>query len=160
MPVFRYGAAMSLGMLKGDPGVQPRVAALALTDGMVWGAGGWSSANLLDERPPTDAEIVATGEPASEAARKDQRDRLAGYAMLAPMAFQPGTAKDRAFVQSVGRNWIASSLPVGAREHGTGGIVSVVSAGHESHPSTTFAATEDVFAFLDRGARRRKRKLD
>jgi len=146
-------------MLKGDPSVQPRVTALALTDGMVWGAGGWSTANLLDEQPPTDAEIADTGEPGTEAARRDRRDRLAGYAALAPKAFRSGTAADRAFVRSVGRNWVTSSLPVGTREHDPGGIVSAVSAGHESHPSTTFSATEDVFAFLDRAARRRKRHL-
>ena len=165
-----YGAAMSIGMLKGNSAsLQPYVTALALTDGMVWGAEGWTSENLLDERPPTDSELTATGATGDALKeRRQHRDRLIKYAKHAPDAFRPGNAEDRAFLKAVGRNWVASALPVGAKEPGGGGgggggggaskLMPTVSAGHEAHPSTTFTATEDVFAFLDRAARRRRKR--
>ena len=83
---------------------------------------------------------------------------LALFIQQAPKAFRAGNDEDRAFLQAVGRNWVASSLAVGARETQEGALMSTVSAGVEAHPSTTFAATEDVFAFLDRAARRRRKR--
>lgn len=46
----------------------------------------------------------------------------------------------------------------GAKVRAEGALMPTVSAGHEEHPSTTFTASDDVFAFLDRAARRRRKR--
>ena len=42
-----------------------KVSALALTDGMVWSARGWTSEGLLDEEVPTDAQLAEAAGGAS-----------------------------------------------------------------------------------------------
>jgi hypothetical protein len=80
---------------------------------------------------------------------------VARYAELAPAAFRPSTDADRAFVATVGKNWVASDAPVGvavdrvAHQGTQKPLMPAVSAGSTAHPSTTYAATADVFAFLD-----------
>ena len=166
----RYGAALTMGLVKARPDLQPRVVALALTDGMVWSpVAGWTSAGLLDEQAALDNPFTkGRGFAAPPQGKKSKMlERLKGFAELAPAAFAAPTDADRAFVASVGQNWVASANPAGTREGGDdgddgegggggagggGAAMALVSAGHESHPSTTFAATDDVFAFLDRKA--------
>ena len=56
---------------------------------------------------------------------------------------------------TVGKNWVASDAPVGvavdrvAHQGTQKPLMPAVSAGSTAHPSTTYAATADVFAFLD-----------
>lgn len=93
--------------------------ALIMDMAKVWGAKGWTSENLLDEHPPTDSDLKATGGVGGDEwkARKEHRDRLAGYAKLAPDAFRAGNAEDREFLHAHGRNWITSPLPAGEYAH-------------------------------------------
>lgn len=80
---------------------------------------------------------------------KKMRDKIGGFAQLAPAAFEPPTAEFEARVAAVGRNWVSSSAPLDTPVDEAEACMPAVSAGHESHPSTTFAATESVFGFLD-----------
>eukprot|EP00802_Teleaulax_amphioxeia_P015080 Tamp_15163.p1 GENE.Tamp_15163~~Tamp_15163.p1 ORF type:complete len:373 (-),score=59.99 Tamp_15163:445-1434(-) len=151
-----YGAAMSLGMLKASPGAQARLKAIALTDGMRWSPTGWVASSLLHETVPSEEEVMRAAEAVAEDKRgmhlkslHSVRARLLGYAELTPAAFQPPTAELLALVAAVGQNWISSAAPLDTPENAEdGACMPAVSAGHESHPSTTHAATESVFAFL------------
>jgi hypothetical protein len=80
------------------------------------------------------------------------RDRRAEFAQLAPGAFAPPSEEIVAFVRRVGCNFVASPEPLGAAVELESSCTKTVSAAHESHPSTTFTATEGVFALLDEAA--------
>ena len=164
-----YGAALTMGLLKAEPAAAARLAALALTDGMVWRAEeGWSGDGLLHETVPSARELEAAFAARRGTAAEDSlaakealqafRAKLARSAKLVPAAFEPPTAALERCVAAVGRNWVASDLPPGSRIRGARGAVpTAVSAGHRAHPNTTHAARDDVFAFLSRAATRRRR---
>ena len=80
------------------------------------------------------------------------RDRRAEFAQLAPGAFAPPSEEIVAFERRVGCNFVASPEPLGAAVELESSCTKTVSAAHESHPSTTFTATEGVFALLDEAA--------
>jgi hypothetical protein len=117
---------------------------------MTWTPSGWGSESLLDEKVPSDDELAVVAPTADKLEKlKGMRDTLRGYAELVPAAFEPPTAEFAARVAAVGRNWVSSSAPLDTPVVMEGACMSTVSAGHEAHPSTTFAATTSVFAFLD-----------
>ncbi|KAL1523899.1 hypothetical protein AB1Y20_018818 [Prymnesium parvum] len=137
-----YGAALAVHLLKAEAEARRKVAALALTDGMACGAEGWSGelSALLCEAVDDEADGPAAA----------WRRRCAA---AAPLAFAPAAAEVRARVVQVATNFVASPLPAGtlireAVAEGADAGLREVSAGSESHPSTTHAATEEVFAFL------------
>lgn len=135
-----YGAPCTMGMLKAVPAAQERLQALALTDGMKWTPAGWDSGSLLHETVPDDD--VAGG----------MRDLLRSWQALVPAAFAPPPPELARKVAAVGQNWVSSDEPLDTPVDALGADMPAVSAGHASHPSTTHAATESVFAFLDRRA--------
>ena len=54
-------------------------------------------------------------------------------------------------LEVVGRNWVGSHLPLGRSVRGAGqGRVERVSAGHEEHEWTTWAAMEEIFRVIRR----------
>ena len=117
---------------------------------MTWTPTGWESQSLLHEQVPTDEELSAVAPHADALEKlKRMRDKIRGYAQLAPAAFQPPTAEFAARVAAVGRNWVSSPAPLDTPVEEDNACMPAVSAGHESHPSTTFAATESVFSFLE-----------
>ena len=64
-------------------------------------------------------------------------------------------------LMAVGRNWVPSSRRLGSRVAVEGPrVVPTVSAATASHPATTAAAIDDIFAFLDRAAARRTARRD
>ena len=73
------------------------------------------------------------------------RAKLAKIKEKAPEAFEADAAAAAA-LKKVARNFVASDRPLG--EAVPGGDLDQVSAGHTSHPATTAAATDAVFAFL------------
>ena len=162
-----YGAALTMGLLKSAPEAAVQLAALALTDGMVWTADGWSGEGLLHEEVPTAAQLDAAiaakkgtdTELSSfaELAAQSFREELARSSEVAPAAFAPPSRALQARVAALGRNWVVSELPVGSRvslgRHSVAALMPTVSAGATAHPSTTFAARDDIFAFLDRAVR-------
>ena len=125
---------------------------------MRWSPHGWDAESLLNESVPSDEEIAAAASEFEENKRsavltsmQDKQIRLRRYAELAPAAFQPPSAKVSELVAKVGQNWVSSPAPLGTPEApNEGSCMPLVSAGHESHPSTTHAATESIFEFLDR----------
>jgi len=138
-----YGAPLAVHLMKANPSALSRVSAIALTDGMAWTPDGWvgSFDALLCEVAPAEGEGHAAVQRA--------------YAAAAPLAFQPPTAEVRSRIAAVGCNFVASPLPAGEvvpTESATvdAGELMAVSAGAEAHPSTTYAATEVVFAFLEK----------
>ena len=88
-----------------------------------------------------------------------RRAELRKWVKAAPSAFDPPSDELLKRVGEVGRNWVTSDLPLGARVAAAEGkrVVATVSAAATSHPATTHAALDDVFTFLERAAGRRKR---
>merc|ERR1719329_1724164 len=78
-------------------------------------------------------------------------EEMEAFAELAPEAFRPPSADVTECISRVGRNFVSSSEPLGTIVNGNSEGFPCVSAGHESHPSTTHAATKEVFAFLQLG---------
>ena len=158
--------------VKSTAGALQQIDALAFTDGMGWTPSGWTYKAILHESVPSDSDLeaeadkqaIAQGNPDDpegiaqlrdtqlQALRK-VRDRRAEFARLAPAAFAPPSAEVSAFVAKVGCNWVASDEPLGTAIELEDSCTRTVSAGHASHPSTTFSATEDVFRFLDEAVR-------
>lgn len=165
-----YGAAMAIGMLKaaeaeaGAESVSQKVLAMAFTDGMVWTpAVGWRGGGALAHEGlsalATDKELEdASDDAAALKALATRRAQLRQWVEVVPRAFDPPSDALLKLLADVGRNWVASSQPVGTRV-AIGGekVMATVSAAATSHPATTKAALYDVFAFLDRAAKRRKR---
>lgn len=135
-----YGGPAVVNLLKSSSEACGRVRAIALTDGMAFKPG-----SMLHE-------VVPAAEPTQDGAAERLRARLRGYAELAPAAFAPASPAVCARLAEVGRNFVASQLPLGTRAAEDREGMPAISAGHESHPSTTHAATEEVFAFLQRAA--------
>ena len=172
-----YGASLTLAMLKAVSAAgadincgAPRqnvVLAIALTDGMVLTPRGWKGgAALLHEglsALATDEELKeivdgGTGDGSTLEQLKERRATLQEYVKASPSAFDPPSNAVSELLKSVGRNWVVSEKAVGTRVAvEPPKIVSTVSAGTTAHPSTTHAALDDVFEFLDRAAERRKR---
>ena len=172
-----YGASLTLAMLKAVSAAgadincgAPRqnvVLAIALTDGMVLTPRGWKGgAALLHEglsALATDEELKeivdgGTGDGSTLEQLKERRATLQEYVKASPSAFDPPSNAVSELLKSVGRNWVVSEKAVGTRVAvEPPKIVSTVSAGTTAHPSTTHAALDDVFEFLDRAAGRRKR---
>ena len=69
----------------------------------------------------------------------------------APLAFAPPTPELVEKIRLIGRNFVCSELPAGTPMLGaeSTGAMMEVSAGHTDHPTTTFAARDELFAFLD-----------
>ena len=166
------GASLSIGMLKvaeaadGAAAVARKVHALALTDGMVWTpASGWrGGASLVHEglsALASDDELndAAGDDAAALTALTARRAQLRKWVEIVPSAFDPPSDSLLRLLAEVGRNWVVSDLPLGTRVPGRSDekVMPTVSAAHTSHPATTYAALDDVFAFLDRAAGRRKR---
>jgi len=149
-----YGAAVAASLLKFDVAVRRRVAALAMTDGMVFRLGeGWTRSTdaLLDERVPTEREALS--EPGGEGLR----EMLSHYAEAAPHAFEMNVGRwqgesPRAVLAAVGRNFVCSELELGSTVSAKEGEAVAVSSGSDAHPSSTRAAEPAVFAFLEKGA--------
>ena len=120
-----YGAAVAVHLLKAQPVARERLQAMAFTDGM-----------------------ALKGDLLQEAVEGQQLRR---FRELAPLAFEPAAPEVRCCLEQLGRNFVASGQPLGTVLSTTGLVE--LSAGHESHPNTTHAATEAVFDFLQRGAR-------
>lgn len=165
-----YGAAMAVGMLKaaeaefGAQAVAQKMRALALTDGMVWApATGWRGGAAVAHEGlsvnATDAELdeAAGDDAAKRKALAARRAELRKWQAVLP-SFEPPSDALLQLLVSVGRDWVASERPLGTRVAVEGQrLIPSVSAGVTSHPATTHAALDDVFAFLDRAASRRKR---
>lgn len=166
-----YGAAMAIGMLKaaeaelGAQAIARKVCALALTDGMVWTpAAGWRGGAAVAceglSALATDAELheAAGDDAAKRVALAARRTELRKWRAVLPSSFEPPSDALLTLLGNVGRDWVASEKPLGTRVAADGGkLMSRVSAGVTSHPATTHAALDDIFAFLDRAAARRKR---
>ena len=88
---------------------------------------------------------------------------LSRFAIAAPLAFSAPSDEVINCLQQVGKNFVSSTLPLdapvppkaGAQGSlpGKGGvrmIIPAVSAGHDSHPSTTHSATAAAWSFLER----------
>jgi hypothetical protein len=80
--------------------------------------------------------------------------KLGFFKRMAPLAFDKQSAEVAECLASTALNFVASPLPLGrpvpaSESRQGGGVISSVSAGHESHPSTTHAATEALFSFLE-----------
>mmetsp|Transcript_77196 Transcript_77196/g.196014 ORF Transcript_77196/g.196014 Transcript_77196/m.196014 type:complete len:343 (+) Transcript_77196:1-1029(+) len=135
-----YGACATAHLLKCEANALERIQAIAFTDGWVNPPG-----NLLREVVP------------GVAASQGSASFLAEVAQLAPLACQPASEAVERRLAEVGRDFVSSQLPAGtpvaADRRGDG--VPCVSAGHQEHPSTTHAATEVVFAFLQEGLKGR-----
>lgn len=133
-----YGASATANLLKAEPSARKRVQAVAFTDA-------WANppGTLLQEVVPEGVdEQQASGSLAA----------LRRTAGIAPTAFEAPSEEFAAKLAEVSRDFVASQLPAGAPVAACRGGVPAVSAGHEKHPSTTHAATEVVFAFLQQGA--------
>lgn len=140
-----YGAPATVHLLKTEAKARERVSGLVLTDGWCY-----EGCTLLRESVhPTATDGGSGGGDATSA-----RDTwLAKLASLAPAAGEEASEELRAILAAVGRNYVASPLPSGALVAAERDGMPALSAGHESHPSTTAAAAEVAFAFLDRAAR-------
>ena len=156
-----YGASSTVAMLKQlDEHQLARIGAVVFTD--AFGDPSW-----LQEQAPADMENddndEGDGAGTVEGARTKTAAAVAGAAagltselarwkVLAPHAFAPPSPAVLACLRQCGRNYVASALPAGtplaANYHGTPAL----SAGHESHPATTHAATAHFFDFLDAAA--------
>jgi len=134
-----YGAPSTTHLLKTEDRAKDRIRAIAFTDGWVSPPG-----TLLCEALPEGADAGGQSD--------DGASRLARYAELAPAAFQPGSSDLSAWLAEVGRDFTADQRPAGTPVAADKRGVPAVSAGHEKHVSTTHAATEVVFAFLQEGA--------
>ena len=118
-----YGASAVAFLFKDKPQCRSRIKAVALTDGCaLYGS------ILKEEVPPSGSA------------------RLEHNKKYAPSAFEDDAEAGAAYA-AVARNFVSSSEPAGTPLPGRGPFESV-SAGHTSHPATTHAATEEVFAFL------------
>ena len=122
-----YGAAAVSYLFKARPEARARVKAVAFTDGCAL------CGTIFKEELPDEA-----AQPALHA-------KLAKIKEKAPEAFEADAAAAAA-LKKVARNFVASDRPLG--EAVPGGDLDQVSAGHTSHPATTAAATDAVFAFL------------
>jgi pimeloyl-ACP methyl ester carboxylesterase len=165
-----YGAALTMSLLKAEPAARRLFKGVALTDGQVWLAktgwtGGWS---LFHEHVPSADDIAraadaidSSGMPgakmaAAKASLEESARMLAASFALSPESFVEPTEELATLVAGIACNFVASPLPLGApvpfdeglTHHPTWSAMAGVSAGHESHPSTTHAATENVFEFL------------
>lgn len=146
-----YGGPASVHLLKVLSGEQlERVAALAFTDGMAWSPKGWGIVSMLQEVLPSDEDVASAAKPDAVSAMRAIWRR---YAAFAPAAFEPPSAEVQRALAARGRNFVASPQALGVlvAAEGPEGCP-LVSAGHESHPSTTHAAMAAVFDFLARGA--------
>ena len=118
-----YGASAVAFLFKDKPQCRERIKAVALTDGCaLYGS------------------ILKEAVPPSGSARLEHNKKYA------PAAFEDDSEASAAYA-AVARNFVSSSEPAGTPLPGRGPFESV-SAGHTSHPATTHAATEEVFAFL------------
>ena len=123
-----YGASAVAFLFKDKPACRERIVGVALTDGCaLYGS------ILKEEGPPSGSARLKKTKELVPAAFTDDADANAAYAMVA-------------------RNFVSSPEPAGTPLPGRGPFESV-SAGHTSHPATTHAATDVVFAYL-------KEKLD
>merc|ERR1712087_559835 len=104
--------------------------------------------SMLQEVVPTE-EAVAAAEDRDVWA--DRRTKLLRFADAMPDAFLPPSDEVRSRLAAIGRNFVSSQRPLGTLIAGDRDGVPAVSAGHEKHPSTTHAATSEVFLFLERG---------
>ena len=158
-----------VSQVKSTPSALQQIDALAFTDGMGWVPSGWTYKAMLHESVASDSDLEAEADKQATAqehaddqpesiaqlrevrlqALRKIRDRRAEFARVAPAAFEPPTEDVAAFVAKVGCNWVASEAPLGTAIELEDSCTPTVSAAHASHPSTTFAATEDVFRFLD-----------
>mmetsp|Transcript_21356 Transcript_21356/g.40190 ORF Transcript_21356/g.40190 Transcript_21356/m.40190 type:complete len:332 (+) Transcript_21356:39-1034(+) len=128
-----YGAPTMVNLLKVEPEARSRISALAFTDGMAFPPG-----SLLMEAVPENSKETST-----------LRSALLHFETLAPEAFKPASADVRSCLR-VARNFKASAEPAGTPLEDVEGVLAV-SAGHTSHPATTHASTEPLFAFLQLG---------
>ena len=124
-------------LLKVEPEARQRISALVFTDG-----GAFPPGTLLQEGIPSESD------PKMETLRRE----FMRFEQLAPDAFKPASPTVQHCLQSVARNFKASDKPAGTPLAADCEGVPAVSAGHTSHPATTHAATEPVFAFLQLGA--------
>eukprot|EP01062_Namystynia_karyoxenos_P024258 TRINITY_DN19440_c0_g1_i1.p1 TRINITY_DN19440_c0_g1~~TRINITY_DN19440_c0_g1_i1.p1 ORF type:complete len:370 (+),score=116.08 TRINITY_DN19440_c0_g1_i1:83-1111(+) len=139
-----YGGPQVANLLKTTPSARERIAAIAFTD-----AGAFDNAgDMLQEAVPSDASVAAAKKPAAAA---KERDEIKRFAEIEPSAFLPPPEEAVRVLREVARNWVSSAEPLGKFISPETEGVLCVSAGHESHPSTTFSATEEVFAFLQCG---------
>ena len=165
-----YGAALSIGMLKAAEAARgaatlQHVTALALTDGMVWCANGWrGGAALLHEglsALTTDDEVeeAAASGAGTVASIIEKRAQLRAWVDEVPTAFDPPSHELSKLIGAVGRNWVVSDRRLGARVRVEGSrVMATVSAAVSAHPSTTHAALDDVFTYLDRAAVVRRKR--
>jgi hypothetical protein len=139
-----YGAPVMIHLLKCEPVARERIKALVMTDGGVF------HGELCQEAVPTAEQVSASGNPEK---MEKLRAEMASCAGMVPEAFKPPSTEVLACLAAVGRNFASSALPPGTvlAADPSKQAVATVSAGHESHPSTTHAATEEVFAFLRLG---------
>eukprot|EP00930_Biecheleria_cincta_P093752 TRINITY_DN8429_c0_g1_i1.p1 TRINITY_DN8429_c0_g1~~TRINITY_DN8429_c0_g1_i1.p1 ORF type:complete len:132 (+),score=31.58 TRINITY_DN8429_c0_g1_i1:26-397(+) len=107
---------------------------------------------MLQEVVPSREDVAQASASRQASAVEAERRMLQKWAELAPAAFEPASEEVRSCLAAVGRNFVASQQPLGTPISGDHEGVPAVSAGHESHPSTTHSATEQVFAFLQLGA--------
>lgn len=131
-----YGAPSMVHLLKVEPTARERISALVFTDGTAFPPGA-----LLMERVPSEESAL--------------RQEMLRFQRLAPEAFEPASPAVQECLHSVGRNFKSCDLPPGTPLAADCEGVPAVSAGHPSHPATTHAATEPVFAFLQLGAEAR-----
>ena len=162
-----YGASSTVAMLKQlDETQLGRIGAVVFTD--AYGMPSW-----LQEAAPDDddsdnddamettneggaasghATVAKTAAAAVAGAAAGLTSELARWKTLAPHAFAPPSPAVLACLRQCGRNYVACRLPAGTplapSYHGTPAL----SAGHESHPATTHAATAHFFDFLDAAA--------
>jgi len=165
-----YGAALSIGMLKAaeaSGAAIQHVLALALTDGMVGTPAGWQGgAALVHEGRQahcTDEELCAIAPSGGDALAtlKAQRDRLRQHVKAVPSAFGSPSDGLLAQLRAIACNWVVSAKPLGRRVSIGGpreSRLATVSAGVTSHPATTHAALDDIFAFLERAATKRVKR--
>merc|ERR1712113_1130773 len=129
-----YGASSTAHLIKAEPTTLTRIRAIAFTDGFVNPPG-----NLLQE-------VVIEGRDAGSSA-------LANLAAATPLAFEPASPAVQEFLKNSCRDFVSSNAPAGDPVHPNrrGDGVMAASAGHTDHASTTHAATEHVFKFLQEG---------
>eukprot|EP00933_Yihiella_yeosuensis_P035138 TRINITY_DN28602_c0_g1_i1.p1 TRINITY_DN28602_c0_g1~~TRINITY_DN28602_c0_g1_i1.p1 ORF type:complete len:310 (+),score=53.78 TRINITY_DN28602_c0_g1_i1:157-1086(+) len=140
-----YGGPNIVHLLKTQSSARDLVRAIAFTDG-----GAYEPGTLLQEVIPSDEFIAASSDKASRL--QEVKRNLENYSQLSPEAFAPPSEEVKSCLAAVGRNFVSSKLPAGTPIEADREGVLAVSAGHESHPSTTHSATEQVFEFLQRGA--------
>lgn len=142
-----YGAPNVVHLLKAEASFRERLAAVAFTDG-----GSFPPGSLLQEVVPSDQDVTKAHESGKGTQMEALQRQLASFRLLTPLAFEPASEEVRSCLAEVGRNFLASQQPPGTPLKADHDGVPAVSAGHESHPATTHACREEVFAFLQQGS--------